>query len=309
MAPEGGDESVTIDGNDRAEASPRDSWSPEPSTREAQPDSHDAAVEDASSDTFRPDVQHVDVELVEAADSGPGPIVWMGPGGTTIAATLLGADVDAGISLESNCADVPTGLFETLLGPCLRVTTNASLVGPAKVCFPNPTNDRDARILRCTAPLATASPSCTAPDKLFNGKCCLDLNLTVLPNDDPICGVTSQFGTIAMGVPVDSDQDFIPDFWDNCPTVWNFRQEDGDQDGVGDACDNCPYTFNADQMAMSDGGIGNACNCTLAAVPLGPDGCPCSRDGGASAVTEGGMDASNACGLLVAADGAVVDGK
>jgi Thrombospondin type 3 repeat len=37
--------------------------------------------------------------------------------------------------------------------------------------------------------------------------------------------------------PPDQDHDGIPDFRDNCPTVYNPDQKDSDGNGIGDACD------------------------------------------------------------------------
>jgi hypothetical protein len=37
--------------------------------------------------------------------------------------------------------------------------------------------------------------------------------------------------------PPDQDHDGIPDFRDNCPTVYNPDQKDSDNNGIGDACD------------------------------------------------------------------------
>jgi hypothetical protein len=45
----------------------------------------------------------------------------------------------------------------------------------------------------------------------------------------------------------DCDDDGERNTRDNCPWVYNPRQNDGDRDGVGDACDNCPWIFNPDQ--------------------------------------------------------------
>ena len=71
---------------------------------------------------------------------------------------------------------------------------------------------------------------------------------------------------------VDTDGDFWPDAFDNCPTVPNEFQEDSDFDGVGDACpdadhdglfdfdDNCPMDFNENQEDTDKDGIGNVCD-------------------------------------------------
>ena len=79
--------------------------------------------------------------------------------------------------------------------------------------------------------------------------------------------------SIALQVlPLDSDEDGIPDSQDNCPLVTNPNQADADHDGVGDACetddsdqdgypdniDNCPLIPN-DQTDSDHDGIGDAC--------------------------------------------------
>lgn len=71
----------------------------------------------------------------------------------------------------------------------------------------------------------------------------------------------------------DSDNDGIPDEYDNCPTVQNEDQVDTDGDGKGDACDsdsdgdgvpdesdNCPKTENPEQADADGDGQGDACS-------------------------------------------------
>ena len=96
---------------------------------------------------------------------------------------------------------------------------------------------------------------------------------------------------------VDTDDDGILDFEDNCPTVPNVDQADSDADGLGDVCDdcpidpdndadsdnlcgnddNCPNDYNPAQGDMDDDGIGDAC-----------DDCPIDQ--------ENDIDSDDVCG-------------
>src|SRR5829696_6514890 len=74
---------------------------------------------------------------------------------------------------------------------------------------------------------------------------------------------------------LDADGDYIPDAFDNCPTVQNPDQADADGDGHGDACpvvvdtdgdgipdsqDTCPNVATADQTDSDGDGLGDACD-------------------------------------------------
>jgi hypothetical protein len=75
--------------------------------------------------------------------------------------------------------------------------------------------------------------------------------------------------------PLDTDDDGVPDSYDNCPTVANANQADSDFDGIGDACDNCPTVANANQADVDHDGVGDACdNCpnTCNSQQLNADG-------------------------------------
>ena len=58
----------------------------------------------------------------------------------------------------------------------------------------------------------------------------------------------------------DSDDDTIPDAYDNCPDTWNMQQTDTDGDGVGNWCDNCAQSCNSQQLDADDDGIGDVCD-------------------------------------------------
>jgi hypothetical protein len=80
-----------------------------------------------------------------------------------------------------------------------------------------------------------------------------------------------------LSAPASADGDFdgIPDYRDNCPSVFNPDQCDTDEDGFGDVCDddddndgvldivdNCPLEINPDQLDSDSDGIGDVCDPT-----------------------------------------------
>lgn len=86
----------------------------------------------------------------------------------------------------------------------------------------------------------------------------------------------------------DLDHDGVPNFEDNCPTVFNPGQADSDNDGKGDACtdadsdgvpdvnDNCPSVANPGQKDSDFDGVGDACDPD--SVDTDADGIPDTRD-------------------------------
>jgi hypothetical protein len=74
------------------------------------------------------------------------------------------------------------------------------------------------------------------------------------------CDFSGTFLTDVMdGSLTDTDGDGVPDYMDNCPTVYNPDQKDLDDDGIGDACDNCPKVSNPDQADSNNDGLGDTC--------------------------------------------------
>lgn len=69
-------------------------------------------------------------------------------------------------------------------------------------------------------------------------------------------------GGACAGNSSDTDNDGVPNFEDNCPTVPNPEQFDTDSDGFGNKCDNCFQRPNVDQSDGDNDGVGDICdNC------------------------------------------------
>lgn len=91
------------------------------------------------------------------------------------------------------------------------------------------------------------------------------------------------FAAIPAGA--NGDGDGIPDYRDNCPTVYNPDQSDLDGDGLGDVCDpdddndgvldavdNCPLNANPDQIDIDGDGIGDVCDPDIPTQDMDGDG-------------------------------------
>jgi len=67
---------------------------------------------------------------------------------------------------------------------------------------------------------------------------------------------------------IDTDEDGICAYADNCPFAFNPNQGDVDHDNIGDVCDNCADTVNSDQQDSDGDQLGNVCdNCALNSNP------------------------------------------
>jgi hypothetical protein len=61
-------------------------------------------------------------------------------------------------------------------------------------------------------------------------------------------------------LPLDSDNDGVPDTADNCPTVANTDQRDHDLDTRGDDCDRCPHVPDPGDPDADNDGVGDECD-------------------------------------------------
>ncbi|OGQ82113.1 MAG: hypothetical protein A2289_02400 [Deltaproteobacteria bacterium RIFOXYA12_FULL_58_15] len=95
------------------------------------------------------------------------------------------------------------------------------------------------------------------------------------PGDEQIPGDSQTGGDESTGI--DSDDDGVMDFVDNCPFFAN-DQTDTDTDGFGDICDNCASVANPDQVDTDDDGVGNACELSAGDGDSDNDGVPDDGD-------------------------------
>ncbi len=85
-----------------------------------------------------------------------------------------------------------------------------------------------------------------------------DVSNKITLNNGPDCDDFFQLESICQNVDPDGDG-IYGNVADNCPDIYNPKQEDFDEDGVGNACDNCPTVINTDQADANDNFIGDAC--------------------------------------------------
>ncbi len=134
-------------------------------------------------------------------------------------------------------------------------------------------------------------------------------------------GQTPPFGTITVGpkldaqitvsggtCPSDTDDDGVPDTYDNCPQISNTDQDDTDGDGQGNACDddddndtvfdvsdNCSLLANPDQTDTDGDGQGDACDDDDDNDPIADDNDNCRFDANPDQTDSDGDGLGDAC--------------
>ena len=187
-------------------------------------------------------------------------------GNATVTLPNVTAGGNTTVTSDPGCSETsPQGILLTANPLCVTVETTAAFDGMAEVCIrytdtddgtasdiPNAQEDR-MEMVRCTpVGCELLTKTCHATGR--NGVACS------LAGPNVLCGETDHFSGFAVGVPIDSDGDFVLDLLDNCPSVVNFFQQDGDADGAGDACDNCTQVANLTQVDVDGDGYGNRCD-------------------------------------------------
>ncbi len=191
--------------------------------------------------------------------------------GVSVTATTIGTGGRITITAQSMCAKFQPDLIDLQTATCVDISTSAELLGLAQICFPNPSGNQ-IDVLRCRV-----KPSCTTGEVPRPGSlCCISLTTDPVTHPGYMCVSSDGFSGYAAGRATDSDNDFVPNIRDNCPTVDNSFQQDTDGDLIGDACDNCPSVANQDQLDSDHDGIGDACDPT----PLPPAAAPVPAMGG-----------------------------
>jgi hypothetical protein len=157
---------------------------------------------------------------------------------------------DAGAPSGVSCADIPTGIFPSGSLACQPIDPQAGLSGKP-FCIP-PLVGADGPLKLDFVGCKHGAPATTG-GACSNGICCYWLQPTTYsgaPGD--ACAYPGGMDLVAYGKAQDTDQDSIPDYWDNCPYAANPLGQDDDNDGVGNACDPCPEVFG---VSCADAGV------------------------------------------------------
>lgn len=96
---------------------------------------------------------------------------------------------------------------------------------------------------------------CCSLEPFISGEKTITGTISLSPNL-PGCNTTAEISSACT----DLDDDSFINIDDNCPNLYNYRQDDFDGDGIGDVCDNCPRVYNPNQINQDGDTYGDACD-------------------------------------------------
>ena len=171
-------------------------------------------------------------------------VTFRDPSGTaTVTLPNVTSPGDTSVVVDPGCSVTqPVGMyFPGYAPPCVRVANTAGFTGEAEVCLSYAAlagsltlAQEDAlKMVRCEA----GGGCVPLPTRCHNKGRTTSEPVCTLPGPDVLCALTEHFSGFALGIPLDTDADGVPDLTDNCTLAPNPAQTDTDGDGYGNACD------------------------------------------------------------------------
>jgi hypothetical protein len=173
------------------------------------------------------------------SDARAAPEVASGIDASNVPPVDSGGSSDGGDSLDAtpvSCAVLPAGIFPPSGATCQLVDPQ-----PGQAFCVADAWGHDGPMYMEFVGCFHGTPA-TMESVCSNGMCCQRLSTSFFSTPGYVCAIAAGMQIIAYGDPIDTDQDFIPDYRDTCPYVANFfdQFDDDDGDGIANACDPCP---------------------------------------------------------------------